>query len=398
MGLGLGLLNYGGGESMGNRFWAPVLGGCGSGGSVDMIYAVGFERGCEKWGQRLVQRLTTGVGRCGPAHCVSLSYLLSLSLRQLNPSAPNYTSQVHAALSGKYLVPQLEDYLSVNTNTRCLVITFDAATVPNTNLEPLRELRRVLDGPRPDSSFKIISVIGGPVNGEEPTLPSRESQQSPNRGSYRTSPVPRKSSATQRSSRSDSSRALSPVERTSPLKKTKSNAAMRADEKTLMRRRELEALSNMLMIQKLDDGDVFEGYISRITEQVREREEKTGSYKAFESTFEEKMNFDEDEDTLPSNEYFSQPEEDEEEEEEEEEEEDDEFEVSYNNVMMTVEVPRQPQQQQQPQKARGSTWSKMWSREVRGKKKSKANGHNHYASQEQVQGSAKAFKLLGLDN
>src|SRR4051794_17947259 len=85
----------------------------------------------------------------------STSYLLSLSLHQLDPSSPNYTSQVHAALSGKYLVPQLEDYLSVNSTARCLVITFDAATIPNANLEPIRELRRVLDGANPESVFKI---------------------------------------------------------------------------------------------------------------------------------------------------------------------------------------------------------------------------------------------------
>ncbi|KAK6525597.1 hypothetical protein TWF281_010653 [Arthrobotrys megalospora] len=398
MGLGLGLLNYGGGESMGNRFWSPVLGGYGGGASVDMIYAVGYERGCEKWGQRLVQRITSGVGRCGPAHCVSLSYLLSLSLRQLNPSAPNYTSQVHAALSGKYLVPQLEDYLSVNSNTRCLVITFDAATVPNTNLEPLRELRRVLDGARPDSSFKIISVIGGPVNGkeEEPASPKADPRQSfkapphsPTRGSYRTSPVSRKPSqnGSQHSTKT-SSRATSPVEKTPP-RKQKSNAALRADEKTLMRRRELEALSNMLVIQKADDHDAFEAHVTKISEQLREREEKTGSYRAFESTFEEPPPLEEPED-VPVPEYTSQPEE---EEYEEEEEEEDDFETNYGNVLMTVDVPRH----QNTQKSRSSTWSKMWSREGK-KNKSKSNGQAHYASQEQVQGSAKAFKLLGLDN
>ncbi|KAK6507419.1 hypothetical protein TWF481_005852 [Arthrobotrys musiformis] len=403
MGLGLGLLNYGGGESMGNRFWSPVLGGSGGGASVDLIYAVGYERGCEKWGQRLVQRVTSGVGRCGPAHCVSLSYLLSLSLRQLNPSAPNYTSQVHAALSGKYLVPQLEDYLSVNSNTRCLVITFDAATVPNTNLEPLRELRRVLDGARPDSAFKIISVIGGPVNGkeEEPATPppkvdpkrsSKPPPHSPTRGpSYRTSPVSKKAPQNVLSSPPrPNSRATSPVERTPP-RKQKSNAALRADEKTLMRRRELEALSNMLIIQKLEDYDAFEAHVARISEQLCEREEKTGSYKAFESTFDEPAPIEEPEDA-PVPEYTSQPE-DEYEEEEEEEEEEDDFETNYGNVLMTVDVPRQ----QQTQKSRSSTWSKMWSREGK-KSKSKSNAQAHYASQEQVQGSAKAFKLLGLDN
>ncbi|KAK6336646.1 hypothetical protein TWF718_009442 [Orbilia javanica] len=399
MGLGLGLLNYGGGESMGNRFWSPVLGGHGAGASVDLIYAVGYERGCEKWGQRLVQRITSGVGRCGPAHCVSLSYLLSLSLRQLNPSAPNYTSQVHAALSGKYLVPQLEDYLSVNSNTRCLVITFDAATVPNTNLEPLRELRRVLDGAHPDSAFKIISVIGGPVNGkeDEPVSPKADSRRSskapphsPTRGSYRTSPVSGKpSQGTLSSPPRPSSRAASPVERTPP-RKQKSNAALRADHKTLMRRRELEALSNMLVIQNLEDHDAFEAHVAKISEQLREREEKTGSYKAFESTFEEPVPVEEPEDA-PAPEYTSQPE-DEYEEEEEEEEEDD-YETNYGNVLMTVDVPRQ----QPTQKSRSSTWSKMWSREGK-KSKSKSNSQAHYASQEQVQGSAKAFKLLGLDN
>ncbi|KAF3314136.1 hypothetical protein TWF173_005005 [Orbilia oligospora] len=401
MGLGLGLLNYGGGESMGNRFWSPVLGGYGAGASVDLIYAIGYERGCEKWGQRLVQRVTSGVGRCGPAHCVSLSYLLSLSLRQLNPSAPNYTSQVHAALSGKYLVPQLEDYLSVNSNTRCLVITFDAATVPNTNLEPLRELRRVLDGTHPDSIFKIISVIGGPVNGkeEEPVSPKADSKRSskapshsPTRGSYRTSPVSRKPPQNVLSSPPrPSSRATSPVERTPP-RKQKSNAALRADEKTLMRRRELEALSNMLIIQKTDDHDAFEAHVTRVSEQLREREEKTGSYKAFESTFEEPVPIEEPED-VPVPEYTSQPEDEYEEEEEEEEEEEDDPETNYGNVLMTVDIPRQ----QQTQKSRSSTWSKMWSREGK-KSKSKSNGQAHYASQEQVQGSAKAFKLLGLDN
>ncbi|KAK6512737.1 hypothetical protein TWF506_008906 [Arthrobotrys conoides] len=397
MGLGLGLLNYGGGESMGNRFWSPVLGGYGAGASVDLIYAVGYERGCEKWGQRLVQRLTSGVGRCGPAHCVSLSYLLSLSLRQLNPSAPNYTSQVHAALSGKYLVPQLEDYLSVNSNTRCLVITFDAATVPNTNLEPLRELRRVLDGADPDSVFKIISVIGGPVNGkeEEPVSPKADSKRSPKapshsptRGSYRTSPVSKTPPQNALSSPPrPSSRATSPVERTPP-RKQKSNAALRADEKTLMRRRELEALSNMLVIQRMDDHDAFEAHVTRVSEQLREREEKTGSYKAFESTFEEPAPIEEPKDAVP--EYTSQPED---EYEEDEEEEEDDLETNYGNVLMTVDIPRQ----QQTQKSRSSTWSKMWSREGK-KSKTKSNGQAHYASQEQVQGSAKAFKLLGLDN
>ncbi|KAF3918696.1 hypothetical protein AA313_de0207305 [Arthrobotrys entomopaga] len=419
MGLGLGLLNYGGGESIGNKFWAPVLGGYGPGSSVDMIYAVGFERGCEKWGQKLIQRLTGGLGRTGPAHCVSLSYLLFQSVRQLNPSAPNYTSQVHAALSGKYLVPQLEDYLSVNSGIRCLVITFDASTVPNTNLEPLRELRRVLDGARSDSNFKILSVIGGPVNGEEerlssPKPDSRRSsgviQQSPSRGSYRTSPIPRKTSGqsgTAHAQKPNGHRAISPpVEKAVPLKKSKSNAAMRADEKTLMRRRELESISNMLIVQKADDNDAFEGHISRISEQLREREDKTGSHKEFEPAFElEKIEYG-DEETLPPNDYYSQPEEEEEPQEEEveemeeveeqEDEEEDDFDVNYNNVVLTVDIPRQHAQEPR-QKQRGSTWSKMWSRE---KKRPKANGHSHYAhgNQEHVQGSAKAFKLLGLEN
>ncbi|KAK6343270.1 hypothetical protein TWF730_010866 [Orbilia blumenaviensis] len=397
MGLGLGLLNYGGGESMGNRFWSPVLGGYGAGASVDMIYAVGYERGCEKWGQRLVQRITSGVGRCGPAHCVSLSYLLSLSLRQLNPSAPNYTSQVHAALSGKYLVPQLEDYLSVNSNTRCLVITFDAATVPNTNLEPLRELRRVLDGARPDSSFKIISVIGGPVNGKEegstsPKMdPKNSSKHSPACAAYRTSPVSRKPprDAFQQAAK-PGPRATSPVDR-SPPRRQKSSAALRADEKTLMRRRELEALSNMLIIQKADDHDAFEGHVHKISEQLREREDKTGSYKAFEYTFEEPAPIEESEEPVP--EYTLQPDDEfDRARGEEEEEEEEDLETSYGNALMTVDVPRQ-----QAHKTRSSTWSKMWSREGK-KSKPKPNGQVHYASQEQVQGSAKAFKLLGLDN
>ncbi|KAK6346913.1 hypothetical protein TWF696_007013 [Orbilia brochopaga] len=405
MGLGLGLLNYGG-ETMGSKFWSPVLGGSGPTASVDMIYAIGFERGCEKWGNRLVQRLTSGVGRCGPAHCVSLNYLLSLSLRQLNPSAPNYNSQVHAALSGKYLVPQLEDYLSVNSNTRCLIITFDAATVPNTNLEPLRELRRVLDGAKAESAFKIISVIGGPVSGMEesrlslnkvPSIESkrssisRTSQRSPSRSSHRHSLIPTKVSpekGSQYSGRSGSSRATSPVERSMSIKTASSNATLvTVDEKTLLRRRELEALSNILIIQKLDDNDAFEGHISRIAEHLREREDKTGSFRAFESTFETKPEPEEPEEPTPNMETNFLADDDD---DDEEEDDDDEFELNYNNVVMTVDVPR-------AQKSH-STWSKMWSREILGKKKSKPIGPSHCGPQEQVQGSAKAFKLLGLDN
>ncbi|KAJ6257074.1 hypothetical protein Dda_7959 [Drechslerella dactyloides] len=401
MGLGLGLLNYGG-ETIGNKFWSPVLGGSGVGASVDMIYAIGFERGCERWGNRLVQRLTSGVGRCGPAHCVSLNYLLSLSLRQLNPSAPNYTSQVHAALSGKYLVPQLEDYLSVNSNTRCLIITFDAATVPNTNLEPLRELRRVLDGAKSESAFKIISVIGGPVSGVdeshltlkevtsiESKRSSRASQLSQSRSSHRHSLIPTKASpdkGSQYSGRTGSSRATSPVERTMSMKTSSSIASLVVDEKTLMRRRELEAMSNILIIQKLDDNEAFEGHIGRIAEHLREREDRTGSFKAFESTFETKPEPEEPEEPTPSMETNFLADDD----EEEEEDDDDDFEVNYNNVVMTVGVPRS-------QKTHSSTWSKMWSREILGKKKTKPTGPSHCGPQEQVQGSAKAFKLLGLE-
>src|SRR4051794_34118955 len=68
---------------------------------------------------------------------ISYSYLLSSSLHLLSPLDPKYTSQVHAALSGKFLVPQIEEFLSLHPSTRVLIITFDAATIPNANLEPI---------------------------------------------------------------------------------------------------------------------------------------------------------------------------------------------------------------------------------------------------------------------
>ncbi|KAF3942255.1 hypothetical protein ABW19_dt0202615 [Dactylella cylindrospora] len=395
MGLGLGLLN-GGGESLGNKFWSPVLGGSGVGASVDMIFAVGFERGCEKWGNKLIQKITSGIGRCGPAHCVSLSYLLSLSLRQLNPSSPNYTSQVHAALSGKHLVPQLEDYLSVNSTTRCLVITFDAATIPNANLEPIRELKRVLDGSSPESVLKIISIIGGNVNGEteKPTSPTTkeissknfskpsQGQTSPKASTYRTTPMPMRSPPKNiPQSRPNGSPNTSPTKKSTGPRKSKSSASLKTDEKTLMRRRELEALSNILIVQKPDDNNAFDAHVSYISSLLKEHEEKTGSYKAFENTFEEEQVESSADESSSSAEDNSLP----------DEEDEDDFEVSYNDAVMSVgSLPRQ-------HKSHASTWSKMWSREILGKKRSKANGPNNCGIQEQG-GSAKAFKLLGLDS
>jgi len=309
------------------------------------------------------------------------------------------------------LVPQIEEYLALNSTSRVLVITYDASTIPNANLEPVRELKRIIGGSSTDATLKVLSVAGGEVDGKEDdgtftTSFKKNTQKGVSRkssvgtiksigsGGYRTTPMNNKSALRSASYNSDSSQARPRTPQASPANKAP------IDQKLLVRRKELSQLSDVLLIQEDSDAS-FNKYVKQISTIIRDREELTGSYK--ESSWEP---------SSPIREITSEPEES-----EPSEEDDEEVDAVCSDGVVSVGIYGSGRGHHHgPSVASIGTWStKMnWGRDLLGKKNRQVSGISQYSAASHPttainhshsplpptasRQSGKAYRLLGLEN
>lgn len=174
-----------------DNIWRPVLSrrGIDEGhaySAIDLIVAVAAEEGGEstesrkglELRRRLVEQVEEMSRKKGKGSCVAqvgLKYLLSNALPHMRVQHPS--TKDSAVLKGHFLLPELESYLSLNTNLRVVVVEFDY----NTGSSAILELQRVL-GPNVDV-LKIACIADGVTQfASKPQKPSKSHKTSGSTG------------------------------------------------------------------------------------------------------------------------------------------------------------------------------------------------------------------------